>query len=102
MKAFKFFSVLLVTAVFLFNCTHDTEYITGPTGPAGADGIAGADGADGAEGGVAVCIDCHSNTHRDPIRAAYELSNHAAAYTLGYAGPRASVHDAIPMKVMLI
>ena len=87
MKKFKLFSYLIVlsSCFMLLNCTSDE-----PIYVAGEDGSNGINGIDGIDGSAAVCIDCHSNTHRDPIRAAYELSGHAAANTLGYAGPRAS------------
>lgn len=71
-------------------CTTDYEVLQGP---AGAQGLAGADGtpgADGVDGSAASCISCHSNTHREPIYASYDLSKHAAGETVDYAGARAS------------
>lgn len=55
--------------------------------------IAGADGEDGVDG-TADCVACHSNTHRDPIRAAYAISKHAIGdtYLRGTSGTCANCH----------
>ena len=53
----------------------------------------GIDGVDGVDGSAAVCIECHSNTHREPIYDSYLLSFHSKGVTegaVGYAGARAS------------
>lgn len=75
MKNFKLLINLVVvaTSFMFFQCT--SEY-TPIVGPAGADGVDGVDGVNGVDGAGAVCISCHSNEHRDPIYAAYVLSNH--------------------------
>lgn len=51
----------------------------GPAGKDGANGTNGTNGTNGQDGasGTAECIACHSNSHRDPIKAAYAVSGHA-------------------------
>lgn len=94
MKKIKLIGFLIIVASSLMFIGCTTDVVTGPAGADGldgADGINGADGRDGTDGASAAsCISCHSNTHRDPIYAAYEKSGHAAATTLNYAGARAS------------
>lgn len=88
MKNLKLIGFLMIVASsFMFiQCTSDPI-----PGQAGADGIDGVNGVDGVDGvGVQECIDCHSDTHRDPIYASYDLSGHAAGGAVGYAGSRAS------------
>lgn len=67
--------ILVVSSLLFFQCT--SEYIAIP-GANGVDGIDGHDGLDGADASAAVCIACHSNTHRDPIRDAYAFSGHGS------------------------
>ena len=90
MKKIKLLLSLLVLSLglVLTNCTSDD-----PIYVAGEDGIDGVDGIDGADGSALVCIECHSNTHREPIYNSYELSFHSKGVTEGaveYAGARAS------------
>jgi len=72
------FLLLIASSIMFMQCTHDTEYISGPPGAdgIGIDGIDGVNGIDGVDGSAASCIECHSNATRDPIHAAYETSNH--------------------------
>ncbi|TWO33694.1 hypothetical protein E1J38_002655 [Seonamhaeicola sediminis] len=82
--------IILVSSLLLTNCTND--YIAIP-GADGKDGIDGVDGIDGADTSAEACISCHSNSHRDPIYAAYNTSFHSKGLTEGavnYAGARAS------------
>lgn len=79
--------VMVISSLMFFQCT--SEY-TPITGPAGADGKDGVDGVDGVDGSAAACITCHSNTHRDAIRDAYAISNHANGTSWAYAGTRTS------------
>jgi len=65
--------ILVASSLLFFQCTSDYTSIPGADG---ADGLNGSDGIDGVDGSAAVCIDCHSNSHRDPIHSAYETSNH--------------------------
>lgn len=84
------FLVIMASSLMFIGCTTDYTAIAGP---AGAAGVAGADGADGLDTSAASCISCHSNEHRDPIYAAYDLSFHSKGKTEGavnYAGPRAA------------
>ena len=91
------FLIIVASSLMFIQCTSDP--IMGPKGEAGIDGVDGADGADGADGidTVANCIECHSDTHRDPINDSYDLSGHAnqtimytgqtlAQYTNGFYG----------------
>lgn len=85
------FLVIIASSLLFVQCTSDA--ITGPAGVDGVNGIDGVDGIDGADTSAESCIACHSNTHRDPIYAAYDLSVHSKGLTEGatnYAGPRAS------------
>lgn len=88
MKNFKLFINLVVvaTSFMFFQCT--SEY-TPIVGPAGADGVDGVDGVDGADTSADACIECHSNTHRDPIYSAYALSKHGIETTM-YDGSKLS------------
>ena len=95
MKAFNkiTYLIILMSSLMILGCTHDTQYIAGPSGADGIDGVDGIDGHDGVDASAAVCIDCHSNSHRAPIYAAYETSFHSKGLTEGavnYAGARAS------------
>ena len=86
------FLIILSSSLMFIGCDTDYAEIAGPAGADGAAGATGADGADGAngvDGSAASCISCHSNTHREPIYASYDLSQHAAAETKDYAGARA-------------
>lgn len=63
--------LMLVTSSIMFmQCT--SEYTAIP----GTNGVDGVDGIDGV--GTQACIACHSDEHRNPIRADYELSGHGS------------------------
>ena len=75
MKTNRILTLIAILLSFTFiQCTTDYDVLTGPAGADGAAGIAGVAGADGTDSSAASCISCHSNTHRDPIYAAYEQS----------------------------
>ena len=79
MKTQRLLQLLMILASgFFFQCTSDP--IPGPPGADGADGIDGIDGVDGVDG-TASCISCHSNTKREPLLAAFELSGHGSGTT---------------------
>lgn len=84
MKNYNLFSILLIFAVSLLmtQCTSDPI-----AGPAGTDGMNGVDGADG----TASCIACHSESHRQPIMDAFDLSKHGDE-TIMYTGDPLSVY----------
>ena len=96
------FLMLLASSLMFIQCTTDT--LVGPQGPAGADGTNGVNGLDGIDGlngldgtdgldgeSIAVCIACHSDTHRDPIYSAFDLSGHfLGTHTGGNYGSRES------------
>ncbi|HEY5687361.1 MAG TPA: hypothetical protein VIS27_03560 [Yeosuana sp.] len=73
MKNFKLILnlVMVVSSFMFFQCT--SEY----TPIAGIDGKDGVDGINGSDADAALCIQCHSSTHRDPIVNAYASSGHA-------------------------
>jgi len=83
------FLMLLASSFLFINCTSDP--IEGPAGEAGIDGLDGLDGLDGIDGldSTADCRSCHSNEHRDPIKASFALSGHATGSAYSYAGTRA-------------
>jgi len=85
MKNFKLINYILIAASSLvfMQCTSDYKAIPGIDGIDGVDGIDGIDGIDGV--GTQVCIDCHSDSHRDGIWDAYLTSNHGGqpGYTYG-------------------
>ncbi len=89
------FLIILSSSLMFMSCETEYDVLQGPAGADGATGAAGDDGAagaDGVDGSAASCISCHSNTHREPIYAAYELSFHSKGLTEGavnYAGARA-------------
>jgi len=77
--------IIIVFGMTFTNCT--SEYAPIP----GQNGIDGIDGIDGLDTSAEGCISCHSNSHRDPIYAAYETSVHSKGLTEGvvnYAGAR--------------
>ena len=87
------FLIILSSSLMFMSCETDYDVLQGPAGADGAQGVAGTDGAPGADGvdaSAASCISCHSNTHREPIYASYDISQHAAGDTKDYAGARAS------------
>ena len=75
------FLMILASSLMFIQCTTDT--LVGPKGADGANGANGLDGTNGLNGldgidgidgaDVAVCIACHSNSHRDDIRASFQL-----------------------------
>lgn len=87
--------IILMSSLMILGCTHDTEYIAGPAGADGIDGIDGHDGLDGADGSAAVCIACHSASHRDPINTSYILSGHGSggSWARGTSGTCAQCHN---------
>jgi len=76
MKNFKLILNLVIVAssFMFFQCTSEYTPIAGADGKDGVDGV---DGIDGSDANAALCISCHSSTHRDPIYASYDLSVHA-------------------------
>jgi len=90
--------MILASGLVFTQCTTDTvvgaagadgtngiDGINGTNGANGANGLNGTDGLDGAD--IAVCISCHSNSHRDAIDDAYNsLSKHANGSSWSYAG----------------
>ncbi len=83
--------IMLVSGFFFVQCTSDP--IPGPAGQDGIDGIDGVDGQDGVDG-TASCISCHSNTAREPIMMAFEMSIHAtgSAFARGASASCAQCH----------
>ncbi len=95
MKFLNFFRclILVISSLTLMHCTSEYIPIPGVDGKDGIDGVNGTNGVDGHDTSAAACIDCHSNSHRDPIYAAYDTSFHSKGLTEGavnYAGARAS------------
>ena len=76
--------LLLIPALAIMGCEGDA----GPAGPSGADGTDGDDGANGT--GVAVCLDCHSETDALHTYLQYAQSHHAEGLYVDYAGGRGS------------
>ena len=71
MKKLKLLGYLMIaiSSLLFFQCTSKGYYVDGTDG---ADGLDGLDGVDV----TATCIACHSNSHRDSISNAYNLSKH--------------------------
>ena len=69
--------VILASSLLFFQCTSEQLYLPGEDGIDGIDGRDGTDGTDGEDASAAVCISCHSSTHRDPIINSYASSAHA-------------------------
>ena len=67
------FLIIVVSSFLFIQCTSDP--IPGPAGANGANGVNGTNGVDG----TTSCVECHSNAHRDVIKAQYAISNHATA-----------------------
>lgn len=88
MKNFKLILnlTIVVTSFMFFQCT--SEY----TPIAGADGK---DGIDGSNADAALCITCHSSSHRDPIINAYESSGHGSgsSWARGTSASCAQCHN---------
>lgn len=72
--------MMLASSALFVNCTSDP--IAGADGTAGIDGTDGIDGIDGLDS-TADCRACHSNEHRDPIKADYALTAHATGSSWG-------------------
>lgn len=89
MKKLKFirFLILVVSSLMFMQCTSDYQAIPGQDG---ADGLDGLDGIDGIDASAAVCIDCHSSSHRGPIEEAWSTSLHAIGGTWASRGTSAS------------
>jgi hypothetical protein len=84
------FLMILASSLMFIQCTSDP--IEGPQGLAGIDGVDGTNGVNGVDGvdGTASCVACHNVSHRESIKDAFALSQHAAGETVAYAGGRAS------------
>jgi len=69
--------VIVVSGILFTQCTSEYKAIEGQAGINGMDGV---DGVDGVDGSAAVCIDCHSYTHREGIYDAYYAmdTNHSS------------------------
>lgn len=82
------FLMILATSLVFIQCTSDP--IEGPQGVAGVDGIDGINGINGTNGvdGTASCVACHSDSHREPLKASFDLSKHNTGSAYGYAGGR--------------
>jgi hypothetical protein len=80
MRALKLAMNLMIVALsfIFFQCTSDYQAIPGVDGTDGIDGIDGVDGIDGSNADAALCIDCHSSSHRDPIINAWADSGHGS------------------------
>jgi hypothetical protein len=105
MKNLKLVSFLMILAssLMFIQCTTDTlqgvdgkDGVDGINGVDGADGIAGIAGAAGIDGkGIAECVACHSNEHRDAINDAYDMTKHAtgSSWGRGTSGSCAQCHN---------
>jgi hypothetical protein len=85
--------VMIVSASLMFvQCTSDYQAIPGEDG---ADGIDGIDGIDGVDASAAVCVDCHSNSHREGIYEAYFNAAHSSgvSWTRGTRESCAACHN---------
>ena len=82
MKNFKLILnlVMVVSSFMFFQCTSEYTPIAGIDGK---DGLNGVDGIDGSDADAALCIQCHSNEHRDPIVSAYTSSRHGSGGSWG-------------------
>ena len=85
--------ILVSSCVMFTNCTSEYKAIPGHDG---IDGVDGLDGLDGQDASAAACISCHSNSHRDPIHAALEISG------LGSFRSSLDTFDSILSKLGLI
>ena len=93
MKRSKLIQLLLVAiSVVALAFVTSCEGPMGPAGPAGADGADGTNGTDGTDGvaGNLSCLACHTQEGMDALQVLYDLSGHASASTVAYAGGRAS------------
>jgi len=75
--------ILAASSLLFFQCTSEYTAIPGADGKDGVDGL---DGLDGQDTSAAACISCHSNSHRDPIHADFEVSDHFNQSTIPWAG----------------
>jgi hypothetical protein len=83
MKTIRYLLPIVITCLFIFSCDGPE----GPEGPPGTDGVNGVDGVAGADGNE-TCLVCHNSTTQKAVLTAYEVSGHAAATTVAYAGSR--------------
>ena len=94
MKNFKLILNLVIVAssFMFFQCTSEYTPIAGADGKDGVDGV---DGVDGSDANAALCISCHSSTHRDPIINAYATSGHAtgSSWARGTSADCAQCHN---------
>ena len=93
MKNLLLLLFVALSGLMIISC----EGPAGPAGPAGADGVDGVDGSDGKDGvdANAVCLTCHTLSHRAELEAQYETTLHATSAvqwngstTVEYAGGR--------------
>jgi len=89
-KNLLFLVFIVLSGMMIMSCE-------GPIGPAGADGTDGVNGSDGADGvdANAVCLTCHTLSHRAELTAQYDVTLHATSAvqwngqtTVQYAGGR--------------
>tara|TARA_R110001592_G_scaffold54722_7_gene167548 strand:+ start:269 stop:1366 length:1098 start_codon:yes stop_codon:yes gene_type:complete len=75
-----------------FQCTSEYTPIAGANG---IDGVDGVDGVDGSNADAALCITCHSSSHRDPIIDAYVTSGHGSggSWARGTSADCAQCHN---------
>lgn len=97
MRALKLAMNLMIVALsfIFFQCTSDYQAIPGVDGTDGIDGIDGVDGIDGSNADAALCIDCHSSSHRDPIINAWADSGHGSggSWARGTSASCAQCHN---------
>lgn len=79
--------IIIASSLLLTQCTSEYEAIQGPPGQDGTAGIDGVDGIDGTDA-EAVCIACHSNTHREPIESSFVFSGHYTGFAWTFASTR--------------
>lgn len=65
--------IIVVSSLMFTQCTSDYKTINGIDGVNGLDGL---DGINGVNADAALCIECHSDSHRDEIYNAFSLSGH--------------------------
>ena len=85
--------MIVISSLLFIQCTSDP--IPGPAGADGTNGTNGTDGVDGVDGSAASCIACHSDTHREPIIAAFDLTKHAtgSSWARGTSESCAACHN---------
>ncbi len=83
---------MVASSFMFFQCTSEYTPIAGIDGKDGVDGV---DGIDGSDADAALCVQCHSSTHRDPIINAYATSGHAtgSSWARGTSADCAQCHN---------